>query len=88
MLWWLVAAAQGEEAYGHFVTIALHPLGQICLIGWTWAFFYQLLNGVRHLAYDTGIGFNLKVSYFTGRLVLALSVIFTALAWLYFHRGA
>ena len=87
MLWWLIALAHSEEAYGRFVTIAMHPLGQFCLLGWTWAFFYQLLNGMRHLTYDTGKGFKLKTSYFTGRLVLITSVILTALSWLYFYRG-
>ncbi|HEY1097053.1 MAG TPA: succinate dehydrogenase, cytochrome b556 subunit [Alphaproteobacteria bacterium] len=86
LLWWLVALAQSPEAYGTFVTIALHPLGQICLAGWTWAFFYQLLNGVRHLVYDTGTGFKLKTTYFTGRLVLVLSVIATAASWWCFYN--
>lgn len=85
LLWWLIALAQGEEAYGQFVTIASHPLGQICLFGWTWAFLYQLLNGVRHLFYDAGKGFNLKTTYLTGWLVLILSVLFTALAWCFIH---
>ena len=87
MLWWLIALAGGEQAYGHFVEAALHPLGQICLIGWSWAFFYQLLNGIRHLAYDAGKGFDLKTSYATGRLVLVLSVVLTAAAWFYFYQG-
>jgi succinate dehydrogenase / fumarate reductase cytochrome b subunit len=87
LLWWLIALACGAESYGHFVTLALHPVGQFCLLGWTWAFFYQLLNGMRHLAYDAGFGFKLKTTYFTGRVVLISSVLLTALSWWYFYAA-
>ncbi len=85
MLWWLVSLAQGEDSYAQFVRIAAHPLGHICLIGWTWAFLYQLLNGMRHLMYDTGKGFDLPTTYRTGYAVLILSVVLTAISWVYFY---
>jgi succinate dehydrogenase / fumarate reductase cytochrome b subunit len=85
LVWWLIALARGAESYGHFVTLALHPVGQFCLIGWTWSFLYQLLNGIRHLVYDAGFGFKLKTTYITGYAVLASSIVLTALSWCYFY---
>ena len=85
IVWWLVAAAMGIEQYGVFVTGISHPLGKLVMIGWTWAFWYQMLNGMRHLFWDAGYGFKLKTAFTTGAIVLALSLFFTGLTWAKFY---
>lgn len=79
--WWLFAAASGAEQYRLFVAVATSLPGQVALAGWLLAFFYHLANGIRHLAWDLGYGFELKTANASAWLVLAVSVLLTAAYW-------
>ena len=57
LAWWLIAVASGPEAYHRFQAVAGSWVGQFVLFGFTWALFFHLLNGIRHLAWDMGYGF-------------------------------
>jgi len=61
----------------------LSPIGTIALFGWSVAFFYHLCSGIRHLAWDAGLGFDLRFVYRSGYGVLAATVLLTGLTWLY-----
>lgn len=82
LLYWLVAAAQGSDAYAS----AQRCLGslpmQLLMVGWTFAFYYHLCNGIRHLLWDTGWGFDLATAYKTGYAVIGGSVTLTVLTWI------
>lgn len=80
--WWVIAAATGPEAYATFQSIANTPLGQFVLFGFVWSLSYHLLNGLRHLAWDIGYGFNIKTASATGILVFVLSVVVAVLIFL------
>jgi succinate dehydrogenase / fumarate reductase cytochrome b subunit len=81
LVWWLVAGAIGER-YFEFVQGFLRSwLGLLILFGWSVALFYHLLNGVRHLFWDAGYGFELKQAYASGYAVLAGAAALTVLAW-------
>ena len=54
---WLISLAGGEESYRAAARVFASPIGVLLLIGWTFAFFYHLLNGVRHLFWDLGVGY-------------------------------
>lgn len=60
-----------------------HIIGMVGLGGWLFALYYHLLNGIRHLFWDIGKGFELTTVYATGWLVVLGSILFTALtmAW-------
>lgn len=79
--WWLLAAAIGEEAYNAARAFATSPLGLFMLFGWTIALFYHMLNGIRHLIWDTVHLFKLRNAYIAGYIVLALTVILTLMTW-------
>lgn len=81
LTWWLLATAQGGEAYETFTQASTHIVGKIVLIGLTWAFFQHLLSGVRHLVMDTGHGFELKTSKTLSILTLVCSLLLTAGVW-------
>lgn len=81
MVWWLVALAQGEPAYQNMREIMAHPIPLILLVGWTLALFYHLLNGIRHLLWDTGMLLDLGPARTSGWLVVALSIVLTAIVW-------
>jgi succinate dehydrogenase / fumarate reductase cytochrome b subunit len=87
---WLVAAAAGPAWFDCAQTVAGSIIGRTLLFLWTAAFFYHLLNGLRHLAWDAGWGFELSTTYRTGWLVFFVSGVLTIVAWGlgYWARGA
>jgi succinate dehydrogenase / fumarate reductase, cytochrome b subunit len=89
LVYWLIAAATSAEAFDQAQAIAASIVGRIALFLWTGAFFYHLLNGLRHLAWDAGWGFSLPAAYRTGWTVLVGSVVLTLIAWAlgYWARG-
>ena len=83
LTWWLVALAEGQEAYDRLSAAAKHPVGIIVLIGLTWCFFQHLLSGIRHLVTDTGANFELKANRVSAILTIVGSVVLTAAIWVY-----
>jgi succinate dehydrogenase / fumarate reductase cytochrome b subunit len=81
LAWWLMALAQGPEAYALFTKAAHSPLGLVVLVGLTWSFFQHLLSGIRHLVTDTGAAFELGVNKTSAILTVIGSVLLTALLW-------
>ena len=59
LAWWLVAAASGPAAYDGFRDFAGSVVGRLLLLGWSFALFYHLCNGIRHLFWDIGRYFEL-----------------------------
>jgi succinate dehydrogenase / fumarate reductase cytochrome b subunit len=57
LAYWLISLAGGEEAYGAAMRVFASPVGLLFLVGWTFSFLFHLLNGVRHLLWDAGYGF-------------------------------
>lgn len=80
--YWLSAIATGPEAFASANGILGSFLGKVILFGWTWALFYHLCNGIRHLMWDSGFGFDLPTTYLSGKIVLGASVVLTILLWL------
>lgn len=85
-VYWLVAAASGKVAYGQAHDFFVHPLGRTVLVGFSFAFFYHLLNGVRHLTWDTGHGLERKSARLSGWIVFLGAIATTALFWILLLR--
>jgi succinate dehydrogenase cytochrome b subunit len=83
LAWWLVSVAAGGESFAWTHAFIASPIGLLLLFGWSIAFFYHLCNGVRHLAWDAGYGFELRSAYRSGYGVLAATVVLTLITWLY-----
>ncbi len=83
LVWWLVAAASGPEAYAIVQGFVGSIIGRLMLLGWTLALFYHLANGIRHLFWDAGYLLELKGAYASGWLVLLASVVLTLVAWVW-----
>ncbi|MBH68283.1 MAG: succinate dehydrogenase, cytochrome b556 subunit [Rhodospirillaceae bacterium] len=79
---WLIAIASGEKYYSVFQYIITEWYGMAILLGFTWALFYHLCNGIRHLFWDVGYGFELSTAYKSGWATLVGSIILTAVAWI------
>ncbi|MDE0058186.1 MAG: succinate dehydrogenase, cytochrome b556 subunit [Defluviicoccus sp.] len=81
LLWWLAAAASGGDAFATVQEAAGSFLGRLFLFGWTFALFYHLCNGIRHLFWDMGRGFELATVSLTGWLALGGAALLTGLSW-------
>jgi succinate dehydrogenase / fumarate reductase cytochrome b subunit len=68
--YWLVSLAAGEAPYGEAVRVLTSPLGWLFLCGWIFSFLYHLLNGVRHLLWDAGYGFERNQRQVSGWVVV------------------
>ena len=80
---WLIAAATGESAFNEVQAFLGSIIGRLLLLGWSFALFYHMCNGLRHLFWDTGKGFEIETAYMTGRIVIAASILLTIGAWLW-----
>ena len=80
--YWLSALAGGPETFASANAILGSVLGKIVLFFWSWALFYHLANGIRHLIWDTGFGFDLPTVYLSGKIMVGASVALTVLLWL------
>jgi succinate dehydrogenase / fumarate reductase, cytochrome b subunit len=78
---WLVAAASGNAAFSSVSAFIGSPIGMLLLFGWSVALFYHLANGIRHLFWDAGLGFDMPIAEKTGYAVLAFTLVATLLAW-------
>ena len=78
---WLVAAATGPNVYTIVQGAITSWIGQTLLFGATFAFFFHLLGGIRHLIWDTVHGFDLRSIYISGWAVIAASILLTVAAW-------
>ena len=89
LVWWLLAAATGDNAFGTAQAFWYSWFGRLLLLGWTWSLFYHLSNGIRHLFWDAGYGFELKTTYASGWTVVTASFALTLIAWVaaYMVRG-
>jgi succinate dehydrogenase / fumarate reductase cytochrome b subunit len=85
---WLMALASGEQSYEPAMQLLSAPLGRVALIGWTFAFLYHLLNGMRHLFWDIGMGFERTQRHASGWLAVGGAVLLTAIVWMFNWRLA
>lgn len=81
-VYWLVAIAGGRESYERALVVFAHPLTRLALVGFSFAFFYHLLNGIRHLVWDTGRALERGPARLTGWIAFLVAVVCTASFWL------
>jgi succinate dehydrogenase / fumarate reductase cytochrome b subunit len=81
LVWWLMAAATGPDAYAAFQNFIGSWFGLLLLFGWSFSLFFHLCTGIRHLVWDTGRALDIPSVYATGYAALAGSVVLTVVAW-------
>jgi len=81
LVYWLLAAASGPEAYASAQALLGSWFGRVVMLGFSYALFFHLCNGIRHLFWDAGLGFELKTAYASGKAVIAVSIALTVIAW-------
>ena len=81
LVWWLVAAASGPNAYGRVQWFMSTAIGRLILFGYTWALIHHMLGGIRHFIWDTGYGFGPSEREWLVRANLAGSIVLTIVLW-------
>lgn len=81
LVYWLAAAAAGPDYFEGAQAFIGSWLGLLLLFGWSVALFYHLCNGIRHLFWDAGYGYELPQAYASGWAVVIATGVLTLLAW-------
>lgn len=82
---WLESIAIGAGSYQMIVGWMDTIIGKLLLLGWNVAFFFHLSNGIRHLFWDVGLGFEVRQANASAWFVLIATVLMTAGYWLLFY---
>ena len=81
LVYWLAAVANGPDAFASAQALLGSLPGRALLFLVTFSLFYHLGNGIRHLFWDAGIGFELRTARASGILVIVSAVVLTAVTW-------
>jgi len=85
---WITSALVSAECYDAVMAVVCSWFGKLVLFGYTFAFFYHLCNGVRHLGWDIGLGFGKDTAVKTGILVVVVASVLTLGTWAVLLGGA
>ena len=77
LVYWLTQLAAGPTAYAQATELLSNWFVQLLLLGWTFALYYHLCNGIRHLFWDIGKGFEIQDLQRSGYAVIASAVVLT-----------
>ena len=80
---WLFAAASGPESFAKYQDFNGSWFGRLLLFGWTFCLFFHLCNGIRHLVWDVGRGYELTSVNRSGILVVLGAGALTLIAWIW-----
>lgn len=88
LVYWLAAAASGAQAYEKAQQVFAHPLIRLAVVAFSFSFFYHLMNGVRHLVWDAGYGFEKATARKSGWIAFLGAIVLTAFFWFLVSRAA
>ena len=85
LVYWLMSAAAGEAEYARATALLGSAAARILLLLWLAAYCYHFANGLRHLAWDAGLGLERRAARISGRLAVAVALLaFLGAAYLLF----
>ena len=82
LVWVLVAAAESKPAYDALISHFQAWYGQLFLVGVVFSLYLHFCNGIRHLFWDAGYGFELETVDLTAKIAIAVAVILTVATWI------
>ncbi|MGH6932217.1 MAG: succinate dehydrogenase, cytochrome b556 subunit [Dongiaceae bacterium] len=82
LVYWIASVAAGPAHYAVAQSFIGSWFGRLLLFGWSWALFFHMCNGIRHLFWDAGYGFEIKSAYATGWAAVIAATSLTLIAWL------
>ena len=81
IVFWITTLSLGESFYEYYMVFIKSWVGYLILIGFTFALFYHFSNGIRHLFWDLGYGYELNIAFISGVIVLISAFILTSVIW-------
>tara|TARA_B100000470_G_scaffold210277_1_gene188292 strand:+ start:870 stop:1262 length:393 start_codon:yes stop_codon:yes gene_type:complete len=81
----LVSVALGVGYFNILKVFLANIFIQLLITASIFVLAYHLLNGIRHLFWDYGLGLSMKDTYISGYLVLIVSVLLTLLSIIFFE---
>lgn len=78
----LASLASGAEPFSNIINLLQHPIGQVLLFAWTVSLYLHMANGVRHLFWDMGVGFDKSITSKSGIMVVLFAIFATVATWL------
>ena len=79
---WILCAVYSDTAFASLNKFFGGYIGQFVLFGWTFSLIYHSVSGVRHLIWDTGRLLEVGQIHFSSKIVLAIAILLTLLAWI------
>ena len=79
---WALSLLLGENSYEITELFLKSFFGKFIIVSLCWTFSFHILNEIRHLIWDMGYGFDLKVTKITGILAFLGSFVLTILLYL------
>lgn len=80
LVYWLANVAGGPESFATAQSWFGAWLVQLMLVGWLFSFYYHLGNGIRHLVWDSGHGYDLETLTRSGYIVVGFAAVATLLS--------
>jgi len=81
LVWLLASAALGAESYAALVVHFQAWYGQFFLFGFLFSLYLHFCNGIRHLFWDVGYGFELETVDLTAKLAIGMALVLTVATW-------
>jgi succinate dehydrogenase / fumarate reductase cytochrome b subunit len=78
---WALALANGPDAFESYTNLLGTPVGLVILMLITFAGFFHMANGIRHLVWDFGAGFKPKTASTTAWVVIGFALVATIAFW-------
>lgn len=82
LVYWLVGLASGAETYAKHMAILSNKVFVLFYFMLTFMLFYHLCNGIRHLLWNIGYGFELAQANKASKIILIVSAVATLLFWI------
>ena len=79
---WTISLLFGEENYEIIKILFQSLFGKLLITSLSWSFSFHILSEIRHLIWDLGYGFDLKISKITGIITIIGSLVLTILIYL------
>ncbi len=80
---WLFSLASGEVQFTAMQNLMSSIYGKVALFFWSWALFYHLVNGLRHLVWDTGLMMSLRAGQYSGHIGFTVSILLNFVLWFF-----
>ena len=78
---WLLSLASGQQAYDNLAVYMHSWYGKAILIAFTFSLYLHLCNGIRHLFWDVGLGFQIPTFHKSGYAVVIATLLLTGVTW-------